>query len=78
MMKKDYVYKEVLEELGLLSLEKRRLMEDVISVHKLLKEGFKMLGYRLFSMMLSDRTRGNGHKLKHRRFYLTIRNTFLL
>lgn len=57
------------EGLGLLSLVKRRLMKDLISVHKHLKEGFKMLGDRLFFLMPSDRARDNGHKLKHRVFY---------
>jgi len=31
---------------------------------------------RLFSVMPSARTRGNGHKLKHRKLALNIRNHF--
>jgi len=38
--------------------------------------GWKDNRARLLSVVLSDRTRSNGHKLKHGRFCLNIRNHF--
>ncbi|KAJ7414961.1 hypothetical protein BTVI_39755 [Pitangus sulphuratus] len=69
-------YEEQLRALGLFSLEERGLRGDLIVVFSILMRGSRGAGTDLFTLVASDRTRGNGLKLSHGRFKLGIRKRF--
>jgi len=66
-------YEDRLRELGLLSLEKRRLWRDLIAAFQYLKGIYEQEGNQLFTWFDNDRASRNGFKIKEGRFRLDLR-----
>ena len=69
-------YEDRWRELGLFSLEKRRLRGDLTVAFNYLKGADKQEGQRLFTRLDRERTRGNGFKRRQGRFPFDIRRKF--
>ena len=57
-------YRDRLSELGLLSMEKRRLQGDLIAAFQYLKGDYRKAGDGLYVRACSDRMGGNGLNCK--------------
>lgn len=72
------MYEGRLRELELFSLEQRRLEEDLIIVYKHLIGKNEEMASRLFSVVPTDGTRGNGENLIRVKFHLNTGPFFFL
>jgi len=70
-------YKKRLRQLGLFSLEMRRLRGHLIAAFQYLKRACRKDGENLFSRSCCDRTSNNGFKIRQGRFTLDIRKKFI-
>ena len=66
----------MVRDLGLFSLEKRRMRGDLTAAFQYLKGAYKQEESKFFGRVDNSRTRGKGFKLKEGRFRLNVRGKF--
>ena len=69
-------YKERPSDLGQFSLEERELRGDPFNAFKYLMDRSQADEDRVFSVVHSDRTRGNGQRVEHTKFHTNMRKNF--
>lgn len=62
------LYKERLRELGLFTLEKRRLKGDLVTAFRYLREAYREDSAKLFTEVPGGRMRDSDHQCKQRKF----------
>lgn len=75
---KVLTYEEGLSEIGFPHLGEKKAQRDLFSAYQYLLGGCKEDGVRLFSVVLSNRTKGDGHRWNTRGSIRTLGNTFSL
>lgn len=53
------------------------MLGELINVYKCIKGGCQIDGVRLFPVVPSNKTRGNRHKLEHRKFHTNVWKSFI-
>jgi hypothetical protein len=73
---KRLCYEDRLNELGLISLKKRRVRGDLIQVYKMIKGIDKVKSAKFFTFNVNSRTRGHRFKFEKKRSRLELRKNF--
>jgi len=71
-------YEDRLRQLGLFSLEKRRLWGDLIATFQYLKGAYKKDGKNIFNRACCNRSGSNGFELRAGRYRLDIRQIWFM
>jgi len=75
---KHLSYEETLRELGLFSLDNRKIWGHLRATFQYLEGACRKEGENIFSRTCCDRTRNNGFKVREGRFRLGIRRKYFM